>query len=95
VNTLELVQELDRHIEALAPHREDASWDILSAREARQKILQPPHSETSDNVDLLLAALLLGRNEPMQPHRIAWIRERLGHLSDDELLEFVRTGRKV
>ena len=42
---------------------------------------------------LLFASLLLNRNEPMPPHHIAAVRERLGHASDNELREALRTGQ--
>jgi hypothetical protein len=41
---------------------------------------------------LFFAALFLNRYEPMQPHHVSALRERLGYLTDEELLKFVRTG---
>lgn len=41
---------------------------------------------------LIFAALLLNRFEPMQPHHVSALRERLDYLTDEELLEFVHTG---
>jgi len=48
--------------------------------------------EPIGKTDLHLAAILLGRNEPLATHHVAWIRERLGYLPDKELAEAVRTG---
>jgi hypothetical protein len=42
---------------------------------------------------LLLAAILLDRFHPMAPHHVAALRERLGEPSDQELQEWVLTGR--
>jgi len=42
--------------------------------------------------ELLLAELLLNRHEPMSPHHVGAIRERLGYKTDEELLQMVRTG---
>lgn len=41
---------------------------------------------------LLLAALLLNRREPMAPHHVAAVRERLGYATDAQLLEAVQKG---
>ena len=41
---------------------------------------------------LLLAALLLNRHEPMAPHHVAAVRERLGYATDAQLLEAVQKG---
>jgi hypothetical protein len=46
-----------------------------------------------DNVRLLLAGLLLHRNDPMLPHHVAAIRERLGKPSDAQLHEMILTGK--
>jgi len=45
-------------------------------------------------VDLLLAAILLGRFNPLAPHHVGAIRERLGYATDEEVLDFVRTGKR-
>ena len=47
----------------------------------------------ADPVDLILAAILLGRHNPLAPHHAGWIREWLDYRSDEELAEVVRTGR--
>ena len=41
---------------------------------------------------LLLAALLLNRREPMAPHHVAAVRERLGYSTDKQLLDAVQKG---
>jgi len=45
--------------------------------------------------ELLLAGMLLNRLSPMSPHHVAAARERLGHMTDIELTEFVRVGRRA
>jgi hypothetical protein len=44
--------------------------------------------------ELLFASVLLNRFEPLPPHLVGAIRERLGYAIDEDLREFVRTGRK-
>ncbi len=41
---------------------------------------------------LLLAALLLNRREPMAPHHVAAVRERLGYSTDEQLLDAAQKG---
>ena len=41
---------------------------------------------------LLFASLLLNRFEPMAPHHVQAVRERLGYMTDEELLQMIRTG---
>ena len=45
-------------------------------------------------IDLLLAAILVNRFEPLAPHHIGALKERLGYINDEELWEFIRTGKK-
>ena len=52
-----------------------------------------PEEMEKRNLELLLAALLLNRHEPMAPHHRSAIRELLGDKTDDELLEFIRKGK--
>lgn len=44
-------------------------------------------------MELLLAAIMLGRFSPLSPHHAGAIRERLRELNDDELREMVATGK--
>lgn len=44
--------------------------------------------------ELLLATLFLHRYEPMPPHRVGALRERLDYMTDEELREFVATGKR-
>lgn len=43
--------------------------------------------------EVLLAAILLNRFEPLAPHHAGWIRERLNDRNDKELQEFVKSGQ--
>lgn len=45
--------------------------------------------------ELLFASLLLNRFEPMEPHHVSAIRELLGYKTDDELREFVISGKRA
>lgn len=45
------------------------------------------------STDLMLAAILLNRFNPLAPHHCAAIRAILREHTDDELLEMVRTGK--
>ena len=40
----------------------------------------------------LLAAILLGREKPLASHQAAWISERLGYPTHEDLLCWIRTG---
>jgi len=51
------------------------------------------HHGRCSPVDLLLAAVLLNRLEPLAPHHADAIREHLRDLTDDELMKIVQTGR--
>ena len=46
-------------------------------------------------VDLHLAAMLLSRFEPMAAHHVGWVREYLGYPTDNELVEIIRTGKRI
>lgn len=50
--------------------------------------------KTEDTVNLHLAAIYLNRFAPLTPHHIGWIEERLGYMTDAEMIEFVRTGKR-
>jgi len=53
-----------------------------------------PEGRSKNTEDLLLfAALLLNRFDPMAPHHVAALRERLGYKTDVELQEFIRKGK--
>jgi hypothetical protein len=41
---------------------------------------------------LLFAAILINRHEPMAPHHVAALRERLGYPTEDQLLEAIHRG---
>lgn len=47
---------------------------------------KPSHDE------LLMAAILLGRKEPLAPHHVSALRERLGERTDNELRWAILTG---
>lgn len=44
----------------------------------------------NSNTDKHLAGVLLGRFEPLAPHHIGWIRERMEYRTDEELGAFIR-----
>ena len=46
------------------------------------------------NADPILAAILLNRHEPLAPHHVGVLRERLGYLTDEQLRELVATGKQ-
>jgi hypothetical protein len=47
----------------------------------------------AESDEILMAAMLLNRFEPMTPHHIAAVRERLRYLNDYGLIELLRTGK--
>ena len=63
--------------------------------------MEPPEVDASDSKallghdDLLLSGLLLNRLEPMAPHHVSALRERLGYPTDDELREMLLTGKRA
>ena len=53
----------------------------------------PTKEKDKLHTDLLLAAILLNRFEPLEPHHVGAIRERLNYLSDDELRTMILKGK--
>jgi hypothetical protein len=51
------------------------------------------YDDRASNTDLLLASIILNRHDPLAPHHIGAIRERLRYLKDSELQEMVITGK--
>ena len=49
---------------------------------------------SASGVDLLLGGLMLKRSEPMTPHHIGAIREKLDYMNDAEIDYMIRTGKK-
>lgn len=45
-------------------------------------------------VDLLFAAIILNKNEPLAQHHVNAIVEFLGYPTQDELINFIRTGKR-
>lgn len=42
--------------------------------------------------DLLLCGILLGRFEPLAPHHVSWIKERVNYTTDEELRNRIKRG---
>ena len=79
-------------IECLARHSSQEYIPDEWFSELRRLLNEQLFLEENNRVNLLLAAILLGRNEPLAPHHVNCIREMLGERSDAELSDFVRTG---
>ena len=60
-------------------NQEDGSGNVRLERQVRRD-------------ELLFAALLFNRHNPMAPHHAQAIRERLAYRTDEELLQMIRTG---
>lgn len=71
----------------------DIDWLCKESEFERIKNNGKEVGEMKTQTKLLLAALLLNRFEPMAPHHVGAIRERLGDKTDDELWEIIRTGK--
>jgi len=51
------------------------------------------YGDRASNIDLLLASIILNRHDPLAPHHVGAIRERLRYLEDSELRTMVISGR--
>jgi hypothetical protein len=54
-----------------------------------------PTQREAQTIDLHLAAILLNRFEPLAPHHVGWIRERLKYKTDEELREYIIAGKEL
>jgi hypothetical protein len=43
--------------------------------------------------EMTMASILLNRHDPLQPQQIQALRERLEYLTDDKLIQLIRTGK--
>jgi hypothetical protein len=75
--------------EAINVETEEADFHAHTKRDLKAQI----DEANADRLDLLLAGIMLGRLDPLAPHHVVAISERLRYLNDNELREMVLTGK--
>jgi hypothetical protein len=87
--SVEIQRELEAEVERLRNGLEFYAQRTALSRDGGQLARKYLAAIEGDGWRPLLAAILKGRHEPLDPHHAGAIRDRLGNPSDDELEDII------